>query len=209
MTQSGLPPTEEPLQRQKWVRVRFRSKRCGVTLLDAHKMQTFPFHKWVKESPLYRLAPSLLVTKESMTHFLHACCYGDDIQMASTLNRLPVINEPSRESCGKNPGLGIGAHPQWSLRSSVWSQDPVFTTWPREAFLSGLLLPPTHSALSSSHPLTSPHMYLHSLFTSNTLPSPRLYLCPVFPLALPSAMQGKPLFTCQASNHTTSSRKHF
>lgn len=113
-----------------------------------------------------------------------------------------------RETCGKNPGLGIGAHPRWSPRSSVWLQDPVFTTWPQEAFLSGLLLPPTHSALSSSPPPTSPHRYLHSLFMSNTLPRPRLYLCLAFPLALPSAMQSKLLFTCQASNHTTSSGKH-
>lgn len=106
MTQSGLPPTEEPLHRQKWAKVRFRSKRCGVTLLDAHKMQTFPFYEWMKESSLYRLAPFLLVTKESMTHFLHARCYGDDIQMASPLNRLPVVNEPSQGDLWKEPRTG-------------------------------------------------------------------------------------------------------
>lgn len=113
-----------------------------------------------------------------------------------------------RETCGKNPGLGIGDHPQWSPRSSVWLQDPVFTTWPQEAFLFGFLLLPTHSALSSSHLLPSPPMYLHSLFTSNTLPSPRLYLCFVFPLALPSAMQGKLLFTWIYSGSNIISNTH-
>lgn len=51
----------------------------------------------VNESPLYRLAPFLLVTKESMTHFLHAYFYGNDVQIPSVLNWLLVINEPPQE----------------------------------------------------------------------------------------------------------------
>lgn len=72
----------------------FRNKRCGVTLLDAHKIQTFPFHKLMQESSLYRLAPFLLVTKESVTHFLHASFYGNATQMPSGLNWLLIVTEP-------------------------------------------------------------------------------------------------------------------
>lgn len=61
----------------------------------------------------------------------------------------------TREGGGKNPGVGIRVHTQWSSRSSVCLQDSLFTIWPLEGFLSGLLLPSIHSALSGSH--MSPH----------------------------------------------------
>lgn len=74
--------------------VMLRSKRCGVTLLDAHKIQTFPFHRLMQEFSLYRLAPRLLVTKESMIHFLYGCFYDSAVQMPSSLNWLLIIIEP-------------------------------------------------------------------------------------------------------------------
>ena len=62
ITGPGLPTTGEPVQTQRQAKVTFKCRRCGVTLLDVHKTQTFPSHRITQEFSLYRLAPWLLVT---------------------------------------------------------------------------------------------------------------------------------------------------
>lgn len=82
-----------------------QEQKVGVTLLDAHKIQTFPFHRLMQEFSLYRLAPRLLVTKESMIHFLHACFYDSAVQMPSSLNWLLIIIEPHQGGWWQEPWI--------------------------------------------------------------------------------------------------------
>lgn len=182
----GLPTTGQPLQRQRWARVTFRSKRYGVTWLDAMIIQTFPSHRIIQEFSLHRLAPFLLVTKESGV-ISCSLLYVNDVQMVFWSALVICIYWATpRRAVVRTLNWESGVHPQWSSRASasVWLWDPLFTAWPQKAFLSGLSCThPFCSLTLTCSPLSTPHTHVLSHHI-NSITLPGIYLFALCSLGL-------------------------
>lgn len=201
-----FPTTGEQVQTQRQMKVTFRSERCGVTLLDVHKIKTFPSPKITPEIHATSW-PCCRWWQESVSHFLQEWFYGNDVQMPSGLNWLPVMIEPVLGGWEKEPRIG---------RQGLILNGPPGPPFDEGCSPHGLtsrglsgLLSLIHSALSRPHVLLFPLPTCTFIpITWATLSSQNMFLCLMVPLALPSAKQGKLLVICQAPNHTSSSRKH-
>ena len=160
------------------------------------KIRTFPSHGIIQEFLLYRLALWLLVTgawviscKRVFMAVMYKC-------LLVWTGYLWLPSHPL-EGGSRNPGLGSGTHPQWSSRSSVWA-------WPQEAFWSPVVHPSCSHALPFLFPLP---MGIFIPITWAIHSSQNMFLCLMFPWALPSIKPGKLLLICQTPNHFSSSRK--
>lgn len=143
-----------------------------------------------------------------MSHFLQAGFYGNDVQMPSGLNWLPVITEPppggwEKEPWIENRGLILNDPPGPLFDRGILSSQ----SGPRRPFWSPAIHPFCSLWFSRSP--------CFPLSTGTFIPIPwvmysyhNMFLCLMFPLAVPSVKQGKLLLVCQAPNHTSSCRKH-